>query len=261
MAESPTAGIRGKPDSPIVRANQDQKSTRVHAVVSAGSTGAMVAASLLILGRLPSVDRPAIGTLVPTVTSHLLLLDAGANVQCSPEHLLSFAIMGNLFAKEMFNLPQPRVGLLNIGEEETKGPDLVISTYKLLKNRDINFIGNIESNRLLLGEADVVVTDGFTGNMVLKLLEGFGHYMAGLAQNEDLTEEKRQALLPALAILQERFSYENYGGALLLGINGVSIISHGRSTSRAITNAVLSATRMASLDIPAKLQATLSSDS
>jgi len=261
MAESPAAAIRGKPDSPIVRAFRDQKSAHVQAVVSAGSTGAMVAASLLILGRLPSVDRPAIGTLIPTVESHLLLLDAGANVQCTPALLLRFAEMGDLFAREMLDLPQPRIGLLNIGEEETKGTELTIAAYKLLNDKDLNFIGNIESNRLLLGEADVVVTDGFTGNMVLKLLEGFGHYLSGLASNKDLTEGERQALLPALAILQDRFSYENYGGALLLGINGVSIISHGRSSSRAITNAVLSAKRMASLDIPAKLQATLSSES
>ncbi len=257
MSESPAAAIRGKPDSPIVRAMQDQKNGEVHAVVSAGSTGAMVAASLLILGRLPSVDRPAIATLVPTVTSHLLLVDAGANVQCTPEHLLSFAQMGDLFAREILDLPEPGVGLLNIGGEESKGRELEVATFQLFQKAAFRFTGNVESNQLLLGIADVVVTDGYTGNMVLKLVEGFGRYMAGLARNEELSASEQQALLPVLKILEQRFSYENYGGALLLGIEGVSIICHGRSSRRAITNAVLMALSQVRLDIPHKLQSVL----
>jgi len=254
MSESPAAAIRGKPDSPIVKAMKDQAAGKVQAVVSAGSTGAMVAASLLILGRLASVDRPAIGTLIPTVNAHLLLLDAGANVQCTPEHLLSFARMGHVFGREILDLASPRVGLLNIGEEESKGNDLTTAAHKLFRTAPFDFVGNVESNHLLQGQADIVVTDGFTGNMVLKLLEGFGLYLAGLAKNERVPAEERQALLPALAILEKRFSYENYGGALLLGIEGVSIISHGRSTSRAITNAVVTAVRQVAIGLPQKLQ-------
>jgi glycerol-3-phosphate acyltransferase PlsX len=257
MGEAPATAIRSKPDSPIVKAMQDQAAGRVHAVVSAGSTGAMVAASLIILGRLASVDRPAIGTLVPTVSSHLLLLDAGANVQCTPEHLLSFATMGDVYAREILDLATPRVGLLNIGEEESKGNELTTSTFPLLKAASFEFIGNVESNHLLQGQADVVVTDGFTGNMVLKLLEGFGLYLAGLANSDRLPEDERKTLQPVLAILEKRFSYENYGGALLLGINGVSIISHGRSSSRAIANAVTTAVRQVAIGLPAKLHEVL----
>ncbi|MFH1845728.1 MAG: phosphate acyltransferase PlsX [bacterium] len=257
MAESPAAAIRGKPDSPIVRALKDQKAGSCDALVSAGSTGAMVAASLVILGRLSSVDRPAIGTLIPAVDDHFLLLDVGANVQCNAEHLRCFAEMGNLYCREILGRDEPRIGLLNIGEEETKGSELVIKTYQLLQQTALNFIGNVESNRLLLGTADVVVTDGFTGNMALKLIEGFGHFLGEIAGSAQLTDADRKLLVPGLAVLDKKLDYAAYGGAMLLGIDGISIISHGRSSSRAITNAVLVARRQAVLDIPRKLQQTL----
>jgi len=257
MAESPAAAMRSKPDSPIVRGMKDQKAGICDAIVSAGSTGAMVAASLVILGRLSSVDRPAIGTLIPAVNDHFLLLDVGANVQCSAEHLRCFAEMGNLYCREILDREKPRVGLLNIGEEETKGSELVIKTYQLLRQTALNFIGNVESNRLLLGTADVVVTDGFTGNMVLKLIEGFGHFLREVASSATLTDADREQLIPGLAVLDKKLDYADYGGAMLLGINGISIISHGRSSSRAITNAVLVARQQAVLDIPHKLQQTL----
>jgi glycerol-3-phosphate acyltransferase PlsX len=258
MSESPAAAIRAKPDSPIARGMRDQKEGQVQAFVSAGSTGAVVAASLLILGRLPSVDRPAIGTLIPTVDSHFLLLDAGANVQCKPEHLLCFAQMGDLFCREMMEVVAPRIALLNIGEEETKGSELVVAAHRLLQETALNFIGNLESNRLLLSAADVIITDGFTGNMVLKLIEGFSHYLHDLATGSTLNEQEQAALLPGLEVLKTRLDYAAYGGALLLGIDGVSLISHGRSSSRAITNAVLAARRQAVLNIPEKLQSALS---
>jgi len=257
MGEAPAAAIRSRPDSPIARGMHDQKSGALQAFVSAGSTGAMVAASLLILGRIPSVDRPAIGTLIPTVADHFLLLDAGANVQCTPEHLLRFAEMGDLYCREMMGLARPRVGLLNIGEEAKKGNELTVAAHRLMQEGSFHFIGNVEGNRLLLQEADVVVTDGFTGNMALKLIEGFGRYLQEVARDPHLSEEERGALLPGLRILQKRLDYEAYGGALLLGIAGISIISHGRSSSRAIANAVLVARRQARLDIPRKLQEAL----
>ncbi|MFO7652480.1 MAG: phosphate acyltransferase PlsX [Candidatus Krumholzibacteriia bacterium] len=257
MNESPATAIRSRPDSPIVRAMRDQAEGGVDAVVSAGSTGAMVAASLLILGRLPSVDRPAIATVVPTVGGEILLVDAGANVQCTPEHLLTFARMGALYAREMLRVPDPTVGLLNIGEEATKGNELTVAAHELLRSSGLHFVGNVESNRLLQDAADVVVTDGYTGNIVLKLVEGIGQFLAGLGSRSDMEPAARSALRPLLAFLQEHFSYERYGGALLLGIEGVSIISHGRSTSRAIANAVRVAHRQVQLAIPRKLQATL----
>jgi glycerol-3-phosphate acyltransferase PlsX len=156
-------------------------------------------------------------------------------------------------------LAQPRVGLLNIGEEDSKGSELTLAAHQLLRESSLNFRGNIESNRLLMGVVDVVVTDGFTGNLVLKQFEGFGLFLEGLCQSKSLSAEERRDLLHALKTLEKRFSYEAYGGALLLGISGVSIISHGRSSQRAIANAVLTAHRQILLDFPAKLQATLAS--
>ncbi len=255
MSDSPASAIRQKADSPIVRAMKDQKAGQVDAVVSAGSTGAMVAASLIILGRLPSVDRPCIATLIPTVDSEFLLLDVGANTQCKPGHLVRFAEMGDLYCREMLEVAKPRVGLLNIGEESSKGTDQLVETHGRLAESGLEFCGNVEPNRILLGVADVVVTDGFTGNVILKQVEGFGRYMAALAQSEVLEVSERQSLLPALGVLKKRFNYELYGGALLLGIAGVSIICHGRSSSLAIQNAVAVALRQVQLDMPGKLRA------
>ncbi len=255
MGESPASAIRNKKDSPIVRAMLDQKQGQVQAVVSAGSTGAMVAGSLILLGRLPGVDRPAIGTLIPTIKGELLLLDAGANIQCTAEHLLSFARMGAVFAREILEVENPSVGQLNIGGEPKKGTELNVETYGLLEESDLNFIGNVEGNQFMLGPCDVVVTDGFTGNNTLKLVEGFARFLYALAKRPGLSDEERGAIKPVLGILMREFSYEVYGGAMLLGVNGNSIIAHGRSSARAITNAVKVAWREIEIDLPAKLAA------
>jgi len=255
MGESPASAIRSKQDSPIVRAMNDQKAGRVQAVVSAGSTGAMVAASLILLGRLPGVDRPAIATLVPNVKGKMLLLDVGANVQCTAEHLLSFARMGQVFASQMMGLTDPSLGQLNIGGEPKKGNELNIEAYGLLQQSGLNFIGNVEGNQLMLGPCDVVVTDGYTGNITLKLIEGFAHFMGALSQRGDLTETEKTAFGPVLGFLGRHFSYEAQGGAMLLGVAGISIICHGRSSARAITNAVKEAWGQVQQDLPAKLAA------
>ncbi len=255
MGESPASAIRSKKDSPIVRAMTDQKTGRVQAVVSAGSTGAMVAASLIILGRIPGVDRPAIGTVIPTVKGELLLLDAGANVQCTADHLLSFARMGDVFAREMMGLESPAIGQLNIGGEPKKGTELNVETYQLLENSGLNFVGNVEGNQLMLGPCDVIVTDGYTGNNTLKLVEGFARFMGALSQRPDLTDEERAAFGPILKFLGKNFSYEVKGGAMLLGVSGISIIAHGRSSARAISNAVNEAWGQVRNDLPAKLAA------
>ncbi|MCP4290451.1 MAG: phosphate acyltransferase PlsX [bacterium] len=255
MGESPASAIRNKKDSPIVRAILDQKQKQVQAVVSAGSTGAMVAGSLILLGRLPGVDRPAIGTLIPTIKGELLLLDAGANVQCTKEHLLSFGRMGVVFAKNILKVDSPTVGQLNIGGEPKKGTELNVETHALLEESDLNFIGNIEGNQFMLGPCDVVVTDGFTGNNTLKLVEGFAHFLHALAQRPGLKDEERAAIKPVLGLLMREFSYEVYGGAMLLGVDGNSIIAHGRSSSLAITNAIKMAWREIEADLPARLAA------
>jgi glycerol-3-phosphate acyltransferase PlsX len=255
MGESPASAIRNKKDSPIVRAMVDQKAGQVQAVVSAGSTGAMVAASLIILGRAPGVDRPAIATVIPTVKGELVLLDAGANIQCSAEHLVSFARMGRIFSSAMFGLENPTVGQLNIGSEPKKGTELCVETYALLQAADLNFIGNIEGNDLMLGPCDVVVTDGYTGNITLKMVEGFARFMGALLKHPRITGSESAALRPVLGFLQKNFTYEVYGGAMLLGVNGISIISHGRSSALAITNAVRVAAEMIRNEVPAKLAA------
>jgi len=257
MGESPASAIKNKQDSPIVRAMADQKAGRIKAVVSAGSTGAMVAGSLIILGRLPGVDRPAIATLIPTVKGELLLLDAGANIQCTPEHLVSFARMGTVFVREILKVENPTVGQLNIGGEPKKGNELAVATYRLLEQSGLDFVGNVEGNQFMLGPSDVVVTDGFTGNNTLKLVEGFARFLDALSRKPDLSAEEQQAMKPVLGILMRDFSYEVYGGAMLLGVRGISIIAHGRSSSRAITNAVKVAWRQIEMDLPAKLAAAL----
>jgi glycerol-3-phosphate acyltransferase PlsX len=253
MGESPATAIRSKQDSPIVRAMTDQKMGAVHAVVSAGSTGAMVAASLIILGRLSGISRPAIATIIPTVKGELVLLDAGANTQCTAEHLLSFARMGQVFSREMFGIADPTIGQLNIGGEPKKGTELCVEAYQLLADASLNFIGNIEGNQFMLGPCDVVVTDGFTGNNTLKMVEGFARFMGALLQHPEISAGEKQALKPVLGFLQKNFTYEVYGGAMLLGVAGVSIISHGRSSAVAITNAVKVAADMIRNQVPAKL--------
>jgi glycerol-3-phosphate acyltransferase PlsX len=253
MGEAPASAIKNKKDSPIVRAMADQKAGRVHAVVSAGSTGAMVAASLIVLGRLPGVDRPAIGTIIPTVKGRLLLLDAGANTQCTAGHLVTFARMGAVFARDMFGLEEPAVGQLNIGGEPKKGTELNVEAFALLEASGLNFVGNVEGNQFMLGPCDVVVTDGYTGNNTLKMVEGFARFMGALSRRPDLDDATRQAFGPVLGLLQKEFSYEVQGGAMLLGVDGVSIIAHGRSSALAITNAVREAWEMVDAGIPRRI--------
>ncbi|MBU8870295.1 MAG: phosphate acyltransferase PlsX [Gemmatimonadales bacterium] len=255
MEESPASAIRNKKDSPIVRAMVDQKAGLVRAVVSAGSTGAMVAGSIFILGRLPGIDRPAIASLIPTIRGELLLLDVGANVQCTPEHILSFAQMGEVFVREILKVERPTVGQLNIGEEAKKGTELCTASYELLAGAGFDFIGNVEGNQFMLGPCDVVVTDGFTGNNTLKLVEGVARFLGALSKRDSLTEAEKAAFKPVLGLLMRDFSYEPYGGAVLLGVAGISIIAHGRSSCLATTNAVKEAWKQIDIDLPAKLVA------
>ncbi len=250
MCESPAAAVRGKPDSPIIRAMKDQKAGEVDAVVSAGSTGAMVAASLLILGRLRTAERPAIATFVPTVRGETLLLDAGANTQGTPELLLSFARMGAVYCRAMQDVESPTVGLLNIGSEPSKGSELAVATHELLAASELNFTGNVEGNEIMVGACDVLVADGFTGNIALKLIEGLAQFLRALAGSGQLSEQELAGLMGFAGVVKNRFNYEVYGGAPLLGVDGVSIIGHGRSSSLAFTHAVKIAHRQASVGLP-----------
>jgi phosphate acyltransferase len=235
MGESPTQAIRRKPDSSIVVGLSLQKQGEVDAFISAGSTGAMMAGSLMILRPLPGVDRPAIGTVIPTRTGHTLLIDAGANVDTRPTHLLQFAHLGSIYARDLMGLETPRVGLLNIGEEPEKGDERTLETYRLLSSSaSLNFVGNIEGRDIIEEKCDVLVCDGFAGNVLLKFYESVAAFILGLVRAE---AETAGASLD-LSSISQFLDYTEYGGAPLLGVNGVSIICHGGSPPRAIVAAI-----------------------
>ena len=243
MSDSPAKVVREKKDSSLVKAIQLHREGTAQAVVSAGNTGAMMAASLFGYGRIKNVLRPAIATTFPTQSHPEIILDVGANVECNPENLVQYAILGSLYFKFFFEADNPRVALLNIGEEESKGNELVKKTYvKLKENKDINFVGNIEGKDLLKGIVDVVVCDGFVGNVMLKTVEGAAYSIMSILKSEMKKDwiAKLGALLsfPAYAYLKKKLDHSEYGGALLVGLNGISVVSHGRSNAKAIKNAV-----------------------
>ena len=213
------------------------------AVVSAGSTGAQMVAALFGLGRLEGIERPAIGTVFPTLQGPKLLLDAGANADCKPEHLTQFAVMGRVYAQKILGIKNPRIALVNIGEEPTKGNELTIKTFELLQlQKGINFTGNIEGRDILTGKADVMVCDGFVGNTILKVIEGTAATLFTVLKEEITTKARYKMgaylLKPALKSFKARLDYAEYGGAPLLGVKGVSIICHGSSKAEAIKNAI-----------------------
>lgn len=250
MDEDAAQGVRRKKDSTLVRAAEAVRDGRASAMISAGNTGATMAAALLRMGRIKGVSRPAIATPLP-IPGHApnILLDAGANAEVQPEWLVQFAQMGSVYARHRFGVAQPKVGLLSIGEEPGKGDTLRKETYDLLATAaNIDFIGNVEGRDMLLKTADVVVTDGFTGNVVLKTLEGgvrvvLQAVLAALA-SDPARAAHVEALLPVLLPLVEQMSPETYGGAMLLGVDGVCIISHGSSTSHAMLNGIKVAQEM-----------------
>jgi glycerol-3-phosphate acyltransferase PlsX len=242
MLDSSTTAIRKKKDSSIRIGIDLVKSGRADAFVSAGHSGVVMATSLLLLGRSKGVDRPAIATIMPTLKDTFILVDAGANVDSKPENLLQFALMGNTYCKLVLNKANPKVGLLSIGEEDTKGNELTKETFKLLKGTQLNFIGNIEGKDIFTGKADVVVCDGFIGNIALKISEGLAETIIKMLKREITAVSTGRVgyllMKPAIRNFKKRTDYDEYGGAPLLGINGTCIISHGRSTSKAIKNAL-----------------------
>jgi glycerol-3-phosphate acyltransferase PlsX len=242
MDESPAAAVRRKEDASLVVCARLVRDGEAQAMVSAGNTGAGMAAGAMILKRVPGIDRPAIATVLPTLTGRAVLVDSGANVDCTPQNLLQFAMMGRIYAEEVLGIPTPRVALLNIGEEECKGNDLTRGAYSLLSEAPLCFVGNVEGRHLFAGHADVVVCDGFTGNIVLKVGQGVAELLFGLVKDQlrrqPIFKIPAAMLAPALRQVQRRTDYAQYGGAPLLGINGVCIISHGRSNGSAIANAL-----------------------
>jgi len=246
MGESPLIALRRKKHSSIRIGLDLVKRGEADAFVSAGNTGAVMATAVVVLGPLPGVERPAIAVVVPTLTGHAVLLDAGANVDSKARHLVQFAIMGNVYARDFLGLPRPRVGLLSIGEEESKGNELTREVFKELEDEaSLNFIGNVEGRDVFNGTSDVIVCDGFTGNVALKISESVLDAMFTLLREElgkDLRGKAGSLLLrPAFKRFKRRVDPSEFGGAPLLGVNGVCVISHGRSTGKAIKNAVRTA--------------------
>ena len=247
MADKPAEAVRAKPDSSLVAAVRAVGDGNADAVVSAGNTGAMLAAGLLHVRRLPGVMRPAIAVPIPSRNGPSVLLDAGANADARAEHLLQFATMGAIFSQEIIGVANPEVRLLSIGEEDEKGNGLVLDAAALLRASDLNFKGNAESRDLLRGAADVVVADGFTGNIALKLLEGTIRELLD-ALREEITATptgKLGGLLirPAARRLRTKLDPDTYGGAYLLGLRGLAVIAHGNSGRTAIANAIRLAAR------------------
>jgi phosphate acyltransferase len=261
MHEKPADAVRSKPDSSLVAAHVAVADGRADAVVSAGNTGAMLAAGLLHLRRIPGVQRPAIAVPIPTRRGPSVLLDSGANADARPEHLLQFGYMGAIFAQEMLEIARPEVRLLSIGEEAEKGNQLTLEAHALLAASELEFAGNAESRDLLAGAADVVVCDGFTGNIALKLLEGtIKSVLDALREEIEATPRgKLGGLLirPAARRLRSRLDPDTYGGAYLLGLRGLSVIAHGNSSRRAISNAIHLAARGVEHDVVGRLAARL----
>jgi glycerol-3-phosphate acyltransferase PlsX len=233
--DSPASVIRRKPNSSVVVGLRLQKEGSAHAFVSAGSTGAVMATSLFTLRPLPGVDRPAVGTLLPTIGEPILMIDSGANVDCKPHHLVQFAHLGGAYMRNTLGRENPRVALLNIGEEPEKGSELAVETHQLLTaDPGINFVGNIEGRDIIGGEYDVVVCDGFVGNVLLKFYES----VAGVIASKLRKELDQSETSEGLEFVFRMLDYAETGGAPLLGVGGVSIICHGESTPTAIKNAL-----------------------
>lgn len=244
MDEHPANAARRKPHASINVALRQVKEGSAAAMISAGNSGAVMTAALFVLGRVPGIERPAIGALLPTPHGHVLLIDAGANTDPKPNQMLQFGQMGSIFMERVRGVRAPRVGLLANGEEATKGNELIQATHPLLadEKNGLNFIGNIEGKDIPAGVADVVVTDGYTGNVVLKLSEGVATTLLGMVREElttsPLTKLLAAGLRPAFRRVRDRLDYREVGGAPLLGIEGVVVIAHGRSDARAIQNAI-----------------------
>lgn len=251
--EFPLDAVRNKRDSSIVIGTKLVKNNYADAFISAGNSGAVMAAALLELGCIPQIRRPAIGAILPSAKGKVLVLDVGANVDCKPEHLTQFAYMGNKYVKYIIGLENPKIGLLNIGEEENKGNRFAQNAYKNLRDSDINFVGNVEGKDIFKGKADVVVCDGFTGNILLKSSEGLAKLLLTevnnmiinhLPQNQEMDKLKEKFIN-----LVKITDYTEYGGSPLLGINGLCFICHGRSKAKTFKNAILNTAKFIDANI------------
>lgn len=268
MDESPSSVLKGKPGSSIHRGLGLVREGHADAFASAGNTGAVMAASLFLLGRVPGVQRPALPGYIPTLSGTCLVLDVGANLEVRPEHLVQFAQMGRIYARLRFGMDDPAVGLVNVGEEPGKGTDVLKAAHtrlaELAEAGAFRFAGNIEGRDILTHGADVVVCDGFVGNVVLKLAESVAGVLPALVRGEiarqALGEDEAGLIVRVLRGMLEPFNYENFGGVPLLGVQGTSVIGHGGSSARAIEQMVLRAAECARDDVPGRIAEALAAD-
>jgi glycerol-3-phosphate acyltransferase PlsX len=258
MGDSPTSALKTKPNSSIVKGAQLVRDGKADAFVSAGNTGAMMSASTLIIGRIQGVGRPTIGAEFPNIFGTCYVYDVGAGKDAKPSHLFEYAIMGTIYAKEMGNIQDPAVGILSMGEEEGKGNEVASVAYKLLKESNLNFIGNVEGRDILTKKVDVVVCDGFVGNIILKFGESVPKLLKYLLQktaDENLFDKIKIGLFKnTLKKSLKSLDYQEHGGVPLLGVNGISIIGHGSSSPKAIKNMVLKAREMYSKNLISKIE-------
>lgn len=260
--EEPVKAVRKKKDSSLVQVTRMVKEKEVDACISAGNTGAYMTAGLLVTGRMKGIERPALVAFFPTTKGKpSLILDVGANVDAKPEHLLQYAQMGSIYVEKVLGIPNPSIGLLNVGTEDSKGNELTKKTFPLLKNAPVHFIGNIEARDIPLGVADVVVCDGFTGNVLLKLAEGVASSVFGMLKEEFtknvLTKMAALIMKPGLKAFKNKMDYAEYGGSPLLGLNGVCIKAHGSSNAKAIKNAISQARTLIQQDVIQLIEQTM----
>lgn len=255
MGEDPTRALRDKPEASISVCANLVASGEAGGFVSAGSTGAAMAAAAIIIGRIPGVARPAIATIIPTSGTPTLLIDSGANPEVKAEQLAQFAVMGSVAARALLHADPPRVGLMSIGEERGKGRPLEKAAYELIEAGPVEFVGNVEGRDVATDKVDVIVTDGFTGNVFLKATEGTASLMNTYIADalSTLGDEIQSAVLPVLVQVRERMDWETYGGAQLLGVRGSALIAHGSSSRRAIANALVMAHDSADRDLPGRI--------
>lgn len=257
MDEHPANAARHKKDSSMAVCCRLVNSGQADAFVSMGNSGAAMATSLLYLKRIDGISRPAISTSFPTISGRCIIVDVGANVDCKPEHLLQFAIMGSVYCQHVLGIEKPRVGILSIGEEDSKGNELIFESSKLIKNTNLNFIGNIEGGDVPKAKADVVICDGFVGNVFLKSSEGIAEMMIKLIKNAIANNPLYWGAVPFLKFamkgVKRKIDYGEQGGAPLLGVNGACLIGHGKSNSKAVKNAVCSAARYAKSNVTEKI--------
>ena len=251
--ESPVMGVRRKVNSAVVKGMLAVRDGQADGFVSAGSTGAVLAGAMFRLGRIPGVERPALAPLLPNGKGFFLLIDCGANVDCQPEYLFQFGVMGNAYMRGVMGIPEPRVGLINIGAEAEKGNDLVKKAYPLMEKAPYKFVGNVEAREITAGQADVLVCDGFSGNLILKFMEGVAGTLIGMIKKELLSDFRGKAagLLgkPAFRRVKKAMDYSEVGGAPLLGVRGAVVKAHGSSNAHAFANAIAQCMKMADAQV------------